>query len=104
MQVESRLAKTSPDQATVVTGGFGGIIKKDRFKMASGFRLDEVCILSGCSILLRECIMIVEIKALPVYGVSTMLSMYLIRVEYIIKKVSVCTVRSRRLPTAMEYY
>jgi len=32
----------------------GSIIKKDRFKMAPGFRLVEVGILSGCSILLRK--------------------------------------------------
>jgi len=41
------------------------IIKKDPFKMAAGFRLVEVCILSGWSILLRE---LVVIKEHPVYG------------------------------------
>jgi len=44
------------------------IIKKDRFKMAAGFRLVEVCNLSGWSILLRECLMLVVIKEYPVYG------------------------------------
>jgi len=44
------------------------IIKKDRFKMAAGFRLVEVGILSGWSVLLRECLMLVVIKECPVYG------------------------------------
>ena len=42
------------------------IIKKDRFKMAAGFRLVEVCNLSGWSILLRACLMLVVIKDHPV--------------------------------------
>jgi len=44
------------------------IIIKGRFKMAAWFRLIEVCILSGWSILLRECLMLVVIKENPVYG------------------------------------
>jgi len=82
----------------------GGIIKKDGFNIVSGFRLDEVCILSGCSILLRECIMLVVIKEHPAYGVSTMINMYFFSVEYNIKKVIMCVVRSPRLPTAIEYF
>jgi len=44
------------------------IIKKNRFKMPAGFRLVEVCTLSGWSILLRECLMLVVIKDHTVYG------------------------------------
>jgi len=39
--------------------------------------------------------MLVVIKEHPVYGVLTMLSMYFVRVEYIIKKVSVCVCGSK---------
>jgi len=42
------------------------IIIKYRSKMAAGFRLVEVSILSGWSILLRECLRLVVIKEHPI--------------------------------------